>query len=84
MKESYGSTVTIVDLPSTFEYAEEGEILTPAGDMNVAVRVMNLDRINIKLYKVFQNNIVHYLRYQSVGEYGQEVYNGVYDIQAAR
>jgi uncharacterized protein YfaS (alpha-2-macroglobulin family) len=84
MKGPYGSQVFIEDLPSSLEYAEEGEILNPAGEMNVALRVMNLDRINVTLYKIFKNNLVYYLRYQNISDYGQQVFSAPHDITGGK
>ncbi len=82
--KGYTTSVTVRDLPSSLDYAEEGEIVSAAGPMNVALRVMNLDRIYVRLYKVFKNNLVHYLRYQDIGNNGNQIYAGNYDITGGK
>jgi 5-hydroxyisourate hydrolase-like protein (transthyretin family) len=84
MKSAYGSSVKLQDLPSSLEYAEEGELLTPAGDMNVGLRVMNLDSVNVRLFKIFKNNLVYYLRYNNTGDYGNQVFNSYFDIKGGK
>lgn len=84
MNGKYSASVSIEDLPSTLEYAEEGEILSPGGEMNVALRVMNLDRMHVRLYKVFKNNLVYFLKNNNAGEFGQEVFNADHDITGGK
>ena len=81
MSSDYKSTVQVKDLPSTFDFAEQGEILSPSGSLNAAVKVMNLDKINVKVYKIFKNNLVYYLRYRNTYDYGQEIFNSEHRIK---
>jgi uncharacterized protein YfaS (alpha-2-macroglobulin family) len=80
MKEDHSVPVTIEDLPSSLDYAEEGEIMSPGGEMNVALRVMNLDKIHVRLYKIFKNNLVYYLKNNNAQEFGQQIFDGDHDI----
>lgn len=84
MDNNYSTPVNIEDMPSSLDYAEQGEIMSPDGEMNLALRVMNLDKINVRLYKVFKNNLVYYLKNGNAEEFGRQVYNGDHDITGGK
>lgn len=84
MDNNYSTPVNVEDMPSSLDYAEQGEIMSPDGQMNLALRVMNLDKINVRLYKVFKNNLVYYLKNGNADEFGQQVYNGDHDITGGK
>ncbi|PKL90876.1 MAG: hypothetical protein CVV21_10805 [Candidatus Goldiibacteriota bacterium HGW-Goldbacteria-1] len=80
MPNDYSNRVTLKDMPSMCDFAEQGEILSPDGNMNIAVKTMNLDRFNVYVNKVFKNNLVYYLSSGSYYNTGKRVFDTVHEI----
>ncbi|MCE5299586.1 MAG: Ig-like domain-containing protein, partial [Spirochaetia bacterium] len=81
MDADYTDTVKLKDLPSSMEFSERGEVLSTAGSMNIGVKVMNLDRIFVRVHKVFKNNLVSFLQNRSIYNNASEVFSAYHDIK---
>ncbi|MCS7073347.1 MAG: MG2 domain-containing protein, partial [Bacteroidia bacterium] len=60
----------------------KGNFLSSQGAKNIAVEIIGIEKINVKIYKIFQNNLIHFIRngYHSAAawdavHYGDELYN---------
>ncbi len=91
LKEEYKSTVTMGEIePAIAFMSQKGVYLSSAGSRNIGVRISSIPKVQVTVWKVYENNILHYLRssrysdywYDEDGEYastGSFVYN-TYEI----
>ncbi|TAE18087.1 MAG: alpha-2-macroglobulin family protein, partial [Bacteroidetes bacterium] len=63
---------------------DKGTYLSNAGSRNVGLRISQVPRITVKIYKIYENNLQHFLRqmggyqdYRGDGEYGLDNYADV-------
>jgi len=80
MNDDTSRSVTLRDMPSMCDFAEQGEILSPNGSMNIAVKAMNLDSFYVSVNKVFKNNLVYYLSSGSYYNSGKRVFDTTHEI----
>ncbi|MCP4131089.1 MAG: alpha-2-macroglobulin family protein [bacterium] len=79
--KSHTHSVFIEDLKPRVRFASRGSILPLKGHQHLQVHTVNLDKFNVKIEKVYRNNLVHFLRGASggYGGYGHdEGYGGEY------
>ena len=63
MGADYSETISFGSPEPHIEFADEGNIyLSPKGNKNIAVRIISIPKVKITVFKVFENNILHYLR----------------------
>ncbi len=43
-------------------FAEKGNYLSTAGFKNIALKITGIEKIRVEIYKVYANNVLHYLR----------------------
>lgn len=80
--EDYQQTVNFGAMKPFIAFSEDNAMyLTPKGKSNIALRIINIPKIKITVYKVYDNNIQHFLRngkewdwYEQDGDY-YENYN---------
>jgi len=84
MASEHSQTVSIDDLPAYVDFAETGDVLANNGNMTVSIKSVNMQAVNINVYKVYKNNIVHYLKnrndYYYGGGFGKIVLSANYNL----
>ncbi|TAF33777.1 MAG: alpha-2-macroglobulin family protein [Cytophagales bacterium] len=61
--------VVFGNVQSLISFADQKALyLTNQGEQNVAVKIFGLKSVNVKVYKIYENNLMHFMR-QSVGLY---------------
>lgn len=94
--EDMTRAVSIADLEPQLRFVHEGNYLTRSGNQKVALESVNIEKVNVQVDKVFENNLTHVLprlRSSTRGcgdegcwdEYGYEYYgdsyyNSYYDL----
>lgn len=93
LKETYKTTVTMGAIePAIAFVSQKGVYLSSAGSRNLGVRISSITKVQVTVWKVYENNILHYLRsgrysdywYDEEGNYastGSFVYN-TYEVGA--
>ncbi len=54
--------VTVPDLPSNVDFSSSGIYLSPRGNRMVPLDVTNAETVHLRVWKVFANNVVHFMR----------------------
>ncbi|MFH1277489.1 MAG: MG2 domain-containing protein [Candidatus Eisenbacteria bacterium] len=94
LERDFRVSVLVGDLTPTLEIAGEGSVLALRGDRRVAVRTVNVDRINVEIDRVYENNLVHFFHrsgfagsarfWGDVNEYGANLYRSDLDVSEER
>ncbi|MFN8310720.1 MAG: MG2 domain-containing protein [Chitinophagales bacterium] len=59
LKENYSNQFTFGELEPTIKFTNsKGVYLTPAGSKNIEVQIVNVPKISIAVYKVYENNLL--------------------------
>lgn len=89
LSENYTDDVFFGELPQNIVFAStKGFYLSSKGEKNVGLRISNVDEVQVKVAKIYENNILGYTqnnRYENYAEEGtsttfeySEDYNGTY------
>lgn len=66
MKEDFEKNLSFGELKPSISFTNEKAVyLSSAGERNVGVNIVNVEKIKVKIYKIYQNNILAYLRYNT-------------------
>ena len=69
LEEEYSQTVVMADLSPKLEFSNgKGQYLMRGGEENIRVTSVNIEKAEISIYEVFDNNLLFYL-YQNGGYY---------------
>lgn len=60
--ERYSTTLRVLDLDPWVQFAEPGHLLPLRGDRRLAVTTMNVDSLELRVFRVYPNNLVPFLR----------------------
>lgn len=63
LQKQFDYHVRINDLPSMASFTSKGSILPSAGNLDIELYTVNLDEFEVKIDKIFRNNLVYYLRH---------------------
>ncbi|MBI1220971.1 MAG: alpha-2-macroglobulin family protein [Bacteroidetes bacterium] len=85
MKDDFQKNLSFGELKPSIGFTNEKAIyLSSAGAQNIGVNIVNVDKIKVKIYKIYQNNILAYLRYNTYEnwdyDYELEEYTGTKTI----
>jgi uncharacterized protein YfaS (alpha-2-macroglobulin family) len=80
MTAKFEGSVRIEDRPASVSFAREGHILSLSGPQTLAVKTVNLDAVNVRIYKIFRNNLLSFLNNEYGAPFAKLVYNGGYKI----
>lgn len=70
MKENYVKNISFGELQPSIAFANKRAIyLSSAGTKNIGVNIINVPKIKVRIYKIYQNNILSYLRHNSYREW---------------
>lgn len=82
LKADSEHTVAFGQVQPTIQFtAKKAIYLTNKGQKNVGVRILSIPKVNIKVYKVYQNNLLAYLRESgelNSNQYEEEYYESGY------
>lgn len=86
LEEKRVQSIVITDLPPKVEFAHNGRILPLEGEMNIAVKTMNLDNVQVTIRKIFRNNLIQFLNSGESPNYNisSEVYSGSYTVKGGQ
>lgn len=71
MEDDYVQSITFGSLDPYISFADEaGMYLTPGGQGNLGLRIINTPKVEVTVFRIFENNIQHYLRYGQDYDYG--------------
>lgn len=77
LKEDYQHNVSFGEMPPSISFKDKKAIyLSKAGSKNIGVNIVNVPEIKVKVYKVYENNILAYMRSNSYYDY---YYDDYYD-----
>lgn len=65
LKETYTQTVVIPDYTPSWKFESPGMYMSLKGNQMLPVGVLNVDKLKVKLHKVYDNNIVYLLNNMS-------------------
>ena len=63
MGKEYKESVNFGTLEPYLSFDDQGSIyLSPRGNRNIALKLINIPEINVSFFKIYENNILHFLR----------------------
>ena len=65
LKKTVGKTIVIPDYKPTFSLKSPGMYMSLKGNQTVAIEVINVDKLKVKVHKVYDNNVVYLLNNSS-------------------
>lgn len=68
LKESIKKTIVMPDYDATVRFKAPGMYMSLRGNQIIPIEVVNVDKVKIKIHKVYDNNIVYLLN--NIGSYG--------------
>ena len=71
-QNDYEADIVIGDMNPTFSFAAQGAYMLLSGSKSIAVKTVNLPKLNVRVSQVFQNNIVFFLEQGRSYDYGYE------------
>jgi alpha-2-macroglobulin len=88
LSEDYTSDIYFGAMPASLSFVNKKAVyLSAKGNRNVAVNIVNIPKVNVKISKIYENNILQFLRSNRYKDYnyegeseGQSIYN--YDEDA--
>ena len=98
LQEEYSQQVSFVDIRPGVNFADRGgRYLMRSGQRNLEVHAVNIDELEIEVYEVFRNNVLHFIAQNSwwepedeynpdyyVGELGTELYHETATMRSSR
>jgi uncharacterized protein YfaS (alpha-2-macroglobulin family) len=80
MGETFTNWVRIQDQPARVAFARKGNVLALSGPKTLAVTTVNMDRVNVRVQKVYRSNLSLFL---NRGPWGmsKDVFNGAYAVE---
>lgn len=76
--------VFIHDLSPKVKFVHSGKIVPLDGEMNIAIKTINLDKVNVNIRKMFRNNLNQFLRNEYSTQMSSTVYSGSYVVKGGR
>ncbi|MEK6616701.1 MAG: MG2 domain-containing protein, partial [Bacteroidota bacterium] len=76
--------ITITDLPASVKFSDSGKILPLDGEMNIEIKTINLDRVNVTIQKIFRNNLIQFLNNEYYAPMSTYVYTGGYAVEGGK
>lgn len=70
--QAYEQTVSFAVKGKAIQFeSERGQVLSAAGARNVAVRILGVDKVQVRMYKIYENNLLAFNRQGMEYEYGE-------------
>ncbi len=81
LSEDFEQKVTLVNLAPFIEFADRtGMYLLKNGEKNLTVKVLNIDKISVTVFKIFQNNLVHFFNSNRYAYEDEDSYSDYYNL----
>jgi uncharacterized protein YfaS (alpha-2-macroglobulin family) len=71
MAETTDHIVSIKDISPEVKFSSSGRILPLRGNLDIELYTLNLDNFDVRIEKVFRNNVIHFIRDRNSSEYGR-------------
>jgi len=84
LTKNYKHDVFISDMPPSVSFGAKGKILPLKGRLNLEFQTLNLDRYDIKINKIFRNNLLYFLNNTDSSEYGKNIISGTRDVKGGK
>lgn len=84
LKEDIEQSVTFGAKESRISFADKkGKYLSSKGNKNIGIHINNVPKVELKVYKIFENNLTHFLKkHDQSYEYNYYQEDNYYDIDA--
>ena len=80
LEEDFAKTVSFDDPLPAISFIEQNAIyLSTKGERNLGVNIVNVPKVKISVFKIFENNIQHYLRQGKSWEYNYDTETDEYN-----
>lgn len=83
LAEAYTTNITFANNAKYISFeSNRGMFLTKSGGRNIGIRIQNVEQVNVKIVKIFANNLIHFIKNNSYS-LGQEMNNlDLYNIES--
>ena len=79
LKSEYSETVIFgVQKPAISFISKKGVYLSSTGNKNIAIRIINVPKVEVTVYKVYANNVISFFQNNNSGDYYDEEYYSDY------
>ncbi len=85
LEENYIKKLSFGELKPSLTFThQDGIYLSSKGQRNIGIHVVNVEEVHVTVYKIFENNILSYLRHKSYGDwdYDYELEEYVYQSRS--
>ncbi len=95
LEKNLTQQVAIENLEPIVQFVDQGNYLTRKGNQKVGIKTINIKNIEVEIFKVFENNLVHLLHQNSLTEeyyyyydtysmrqFGQKIYSEELNVQS--
>jgi len=73
LKEKFGKSISFGSIPSTIQFVNSSSgYLSKKGAKNIATRIVNVPKATLTISKIYENNIIHYMRDAQKYQYTEE------------
>lgn len=73
LSDDYTKDIYFGDMPASVAFVNKKAVyLSSKGNRNVAVNIVNIPKVNVKISKIYENNILNFLRQNRYQDYGYE------------
>ncbi|MDI9866633.1 MG2 domain-containing protein [Flectobacillus sp. DC10W] len=77
LSDSYTKDVYFGQMPASLAFVnKKATYLSSKGHKNIALNIVNIPRVNVKIAKIYENNILNFLRQNRYQDYDYENENG--------
>lgn len=84
LEKKYAENITINDLPPQIKFANKGKILPLNGEMNIAVKTINLDDAYVTIQKIYRNNLIQFINNEDSSPMSSHIFSGNYKVEKGR
>ncbi len=97
MDNDFEQFVVFGNVEALISFADQKALyLTNQGEQNIAVKLFGLKKVNVRVYKIYENNIMHFMRntvglyeysefpryfYEEINAYGDEIFNETREVR---
>ena len=80
LEDDYTSVISFADPLPNISFTEQNAIyLSTKGERNLGVNIVNVPKVKVSIFKIFENNIQHYMRQGKSWEYNYDEATGDYN-----
>jgi alpha-2-macroglobulin len=76
LNADYAKELTFGEMPQSINFSSSKAIyLSAKGNKNIGIKISNIPKVELKVSKIYENNILHYINTNRYGGSGQEYYD---------